>query len=60
MVAKILPLDSPDQWKGMMEAICNAKKKEIQKGVDGFLFYDTNMFKELNMLWDEKALGEKI
>lgn len=53
-----LPNGHPEEWAVLIDQICDAKRQEIVAGVDGFLFYDINILKNLDLLWKEMVPGK--
>ncbi|XP_066998901.2 malate synthase isoform X2 [Anabrus simplex] len=52
MAALLLPLDKESQKATeIIEKVCQAKLKEIQEGVDGFMVYDIGLVPYVNELW---------
>lgn len=56
MAAQMLSGDENDNR--IVEAVKQAKKKEILAGVDGFMVFDLRLVDDMNALWSE-CLGEK-
>ena len=58
MAALTLPDGHPMEWKPIIEQVCKGKRREIEAGVDGFLFYDINMLRSLKQIWEQIKPGE--
>ena len=51
MTAQTLPKDRPQDWPEILGQMCDAKRTEIEAGVDGFLLYDLNSIDAFRQLW---------
>ncbi|XP_063232277.1 uncharacterized protein LOC134536486 [Bacillus rossius redtenbacheri] len=57
MVAALLPPggEDPDRREEVVRKVKEAKRREIEAGVDGFLVYDVGLVPYMNELWREAA-----
>ena len=54
MAAILLPPNEPKSWPKIIDKVTSGKSREIDSGVDGFLYYDLDLAKPLSALWASK------